>query len=539
MNSGLVTNRILRSPDYIVVGAGAAGCVLAARIAELGLGSVQILEAGSLSSSVHLKVPAQYPRAFGGSCDWQNQTTPQPGLSGRRIPWPSGKTYGGSTAINAMIYMRCHPDDLSCWKSNDSQNDWSTADVNDAFAEIERRIQIDPLAQSALHPALDQFAKYSTEKLDIEANDYLAQPTLGVGPFVRLQRKGRRQSAFDLWLRPHRNRSSTVEIAIASGAEVQEVVFSNGRAMGVNVAIAESKGNAEFIGANKGVILCGGAVRSPLVLMKSGIGDPDELLALGIPPRHSLQSVGKNLQDHLVFPVVRRLLKYESLRVKPTRDQRMEYVQHRSGPRASNIAELGGFFRLPADPAIASQEINLPDFQWHVTPTHYLEYPTRKEPTQAMSVGVTILRPRSRGMIRMVANNDATKGTRYLPSIDPRYHSDAQDLNDMIAAAQWTRSILSSEPMHSLLGEEILPGEKRQSPEQLAATISRFATTIYHYVGTCAMGSQDSGVVDSRFRVHGVDGLWVCDASAIPNVTSGNPQATVMMMAYRLANWLA
>ena len=156
-----------------------------------------------------------------------------------------------------------------------------------------------------------------------------------------------------------------------------------------------------------------------------------------------------------------------------------------------------------------------------------------------MSVGVTILRPRSRGMIRMVANNDATKGTRYLPSIDPRYHSDAQDLNDMIAATQWTRSILSSEPMHSLLGEEILPGEKRQSPEQLAATISRFATTIYHYVGTCAMGCQDSGVVDSRFRVHGVEGLWVCDASAIPNVTSGNPQATVMMMAYRLANWLA
>jgi choline dehydrogenase len=141
-------------------------------------------------------------------------------------------------------------------------------------------------------------------------------------------------------------------------------------------------------------------------------------------------------------------------------------------------------------------------------------------------------------MVRLVANEDSANGARYLMSIDPRYHSDERDQDDLIAATQWTRSILSSESFGSMLGEELLPGSKRQSEDQLASSISRFATTIYHYVGTCAMGSPDTGVVDSRFRVHGVDGLWVCDASAIPNVTSGNPQATVMMMAYRLANWL-
>jgi len=264
------------------------------------------------------------------------------------------------------------------------------------------------------------------------------------------------------------------------------------------------------------------------------------LKSVGIVPRVESNDVGKHLHDHLVFPIVRTLRIGSSLPCKMTVADRREYVENRKGPMSSNIAELGGFFRFPSSDSDTDmlEKEDPPDFQWHVTPTHYLEYPNRESSQPSMSIGVTIVHPGSRGAIRLIQNGNGGATNRWTFEIDPSYHSVENDSERLIKAVQWTRGILDRPKLKELVLDEIIPGVKRQSEDHLKKSIERYATTIYHYVGTCRMGNDSNAVVDGRFRAKGVEGLWVCDASTMPRIVSGNPQATVMMMAYRLSEWL-
>ena len=505
-----------------------AGCTLASEISKRELGSVLLLEAGGPATSIHLKIPSQYPLAFSGGYSWGHTTTPQSNLANRRIAMPVGRTLGGSSAINAMIFMRAHASDFQAWYSMLGEA-WSPHRMEEAYRAIE---QVTGMLDQAL-PELHEVTKDLMECIgqSVPRHRRLDEPRLGVGPFVRCQRNGRRQSAWDLQLK---DRSRKPSLTVRTDTEVKQIEFDLDRTTGVQVLTPHG---IETIHANKGVILCAGAIHSPRILLGSGIGDAEDMRGLGRRLVCDSPAVGRNLHDHLIYPIVHHLRRGVSLNPSPSKADRIRYLRDRTGPRSSNIAEAGGFFAW-----FESNNSSAPDYQWHITPTHYLEYPHRKDPTPAISFGVTVLQPKSRGRISLVRSEDASgtvaKGPFTL-RIDPAYLTEESDRTAFVRSIQESRMHLADSNLHALLGQEIMPGEKRIDEDQIAKSIARFATTIYHYVGSCRMGaSVDDSVVNSRFRVHGVDGLPVCDASALPSIVSGNPQSTVMMMAYRLANWL-
>ncbi|MCY2985892.1 MAG: GMC family oxidoreductase [Planctomycetota bacterium] len=525
--------------DYIIVGAGSAGCVLTAEISRRKLGSVFLIEAGAKSAARNLKVPVLYPHAFKGSNAWQYETTPQAGLAGRRVQLPAGKTLGGSSAINAMIYLRGHSSDYKQWEQIVG-TDWSPANVAIAFAEMEKSIRIDDAPRPDLHPATHEFLELATRSGIAPLPEPFLEPAIGVGAYARCQSNGRRRSAWDLWLKQQFNFSHKESfIRLISNASVQHLVIDQQKIVGVAIAANDIASPAETLSARKGVIVCAGAIQSPRLLLASGLGDANELANIGVSCQVDLPAVGQNFQDHLLFPVVRELKSLRSLPSRMNDAERFAYAKDRSGPMNSNIAEVGGFFALPQQSDEPMEPAtNALDFQWHVTPTHYLEYPTKAEPTSALSIGVSLCQPTSRGSVRLARATHSDSKARLQLEIDPAYLTSAEDLPRLLAAVQYTRSIFEGERFSELVGDELMPGAKRQRDEQVAASLARFATTVYHYVGTCSMGSETSGVVDGRFRVRGVDGLWVCDASAMPRLVSCNTQATVMMMAYRLSGWL-
>ncbi len=525
--------------DYIIVGAGSAGCVLAAEISRRKLGSVFLIESGTKSAARNLKVPILYPHAFKGSNAWQYETTPQAGLARRKVQLPAGKTLGGSSAINAMIYLRGHASDYKHWEMLVGP-DWSPAKVAIAFAEMEGSIGIGDAPSPDLHSATHEFLELATRSGIPPLPEPFLEPAIGVGAYARCQSNGRRRSAWDLWLKQQFNfRHKESCIRLISNASVQHLVIDQQKIVGVVIAANDVAIPAETLLARKGVIVCAGAIQSPRLLLASGLGDANELADIGVPCHIDLPAAGKNLQDHLLFPVVRQLKGLQSLPSRMSDAERLAYAKVRSGPMASNIAEVGGFFALPTKPIEPMEPAkNAPDFQWHVTPTHYLEYPTKAEPTSAISIAVSLCRPTSRGTVRLVRAPQSDSKTRLQLAIDPAYLTSEDDLSRLLEAVKHTRSIFEGEAFSELVGDELMPGAKRQRDEQVAASIARFATTIYHYAGTCGMSCERTGVVDGRFRVRGVDGLWVCDASAMPRLVSCNTQATVMMMAYRLSEWL-
>jgi len=443
--------------------------------------------------------------------------------------------------------MRGRTSDFNRWETV-AGPDWNQGAVLAAFHSIEQSMKIHDFSLPDLHPAIAKFLSLYEQTTGQLPKQSLHEPSLGLGPYARCQTKGRRRSAWDLWMKPIIKSSDKACIECLTNASVQRLLLDHQRVVGVLVSSNESSdlnstSSTTTLYARKGVIICAGAILSPSLLLASGIGDAEELKSVGLPCKLDLPWVGKNLQDHLIFPVVRKLTHHSSLPSQMNNEERYEYAVHRSGPMASNIAEAGGFFASPSMPSCYDVSNAEPEFQWHVTPTHYLEYSKRAESSPAISVAVSLCRPSSRGSLRLspIAESNVTEGNareKRETAIDPNYLSTEDDSHRLIEAVRWTREFLDRNAFIGLVGEEILPGNKRKSDQQLAASIVRYATTLYHYAGTCSMGKKSSGVVDSRFQVHELEGLWVCDASAMPTLVCGNTQATVMMMAYRLADWL-
>jgi len=547
--------------DYIIVGAGVAGCTLAAQIVARNLGTVLLLDAGEPDRSYRLRVPAEYPTAFGTTWDWSFRTIPQAGLGNRSIPLPAGRALGGSSAINAMIYIEAPSSDFQEW-TNLAGDRWSEQHCREAFSQV--RNWIGSLTRNVsnrivstrdalhngtacdaplpaipeLHPTIQQvLQRLKTRKQTAACYPHgLDRPHAGFDAYLRMEQNGRRISAWKLLQLALRktSRSGKQPCFCWHSTRVQSLEFDRDRVIGVRTAI---DGAERVIQTHRGVILSAGAFGTPRILFASGIGSRDDLQAIDVPHRFELPRLGQNLQDHLVVPMVFRLSGGTNLSYPPSRDDRLTYLQNRTGPRASNLAELGGFFNSTADAASIASSREPFDFQWHITPTHYLEYPNLVSHAPHLSFGVTHVAPKSRGSVKPVRASDGSHQDVAL-RIDPGYMSDPKDLSGWLTGISRTRELLQGDDWNDWIAEEKLPGTRRSDAKALELFVRRFATTIYHYAGTCSLGMTDRDALDEQFRLRGIDGLWVCDASAMPTLVRCNPQATIMMMAWRLADWL-
>lgn len=574
--------------DFIVIGAGSAGSIIACELAKNRAYQVLLLESGTRSTHRNSRVPAFYPHLFGDDrfCH-PTSTVPQSGLANRRIALPRGKGLGGSSLINAMIWLPPHQADLMRW-SEETQCSWDTAAMQLALAELDEAYfgyqQLSSKCENQKDSKLESISTEPWLSSSVRAFVNMARIRGGeVFPYTRSIRQGRRQTAWQTF----RERPIPSNLTIATGFEVQRIVTENATATGVIVRNDTQLGEVS-LRATRGVLLCAGALASPCLLQRSGIGPREVLKDAGIEVRIENAHVGQNLQDHLIFPVV---MSHDlgAIPHRPDKSLIAQAVRSGTGPLTSNVAEAGGLFRITEDQSIlwdkpsenratnpSSSTTNhavspRPEFQWHITPTHYLEYPIREQASPAFSIGVTPLHPQSRGYVRVIKKQDNALSIE----IDPCYLTAPADREQFVKAVQCTRQWIGSTtppatadqpsldrkaqnsplPSNGNLADvdnqltaqvsqesarrELLPGNKRVSNEQVAACLTRFSTTLYHYVGTCRVGTNEKkSVCSPDFQVHGCKNLYVCDGSVLPSLPSGNTQVAIMMIARMLVKQL-
>lgn len=526
---------------YIVVGGGSAGCLIARRLAERQAGTVALIEAGPLSSDVRTVVPNYYPRTFGSSLDWGYATEPQNGLAGRRIAWPRGKLLGGSGAINALIFLQAASDDFRRWGWHWAEDLLREANATNALLHHQR--------PATPHAWSEAFVRAAAES-GLQHLEILDQSQANVcGLFSVAQHTGRRVHTGQS-IETHEN------LTVYSASHVERVCIQDQRATGV---ILRGKQKDCTLNATDEVILCGGAIGSPLLLMASGIGNANDLQALEIDCQHHLSGVGGNLQDHLVFPVIQQTNCDAGLQRRHARRARDQFRRLGTGDLASNIAEAGALLGSPNDATV--------EFQIHFTPTHYLKYPRTATQGNHFSLAVTDLHPRSRGRLSVKhatgagesASSHRNQVGLLTPCIDPAYLSLEEDVQRMLKAIAWARELAKQPSLRACIEQEVLPGANRQNAKSLTRTIQAFSQSIYHPVGTCRMvtssqadssdatvgalrlreptldSAAEETVVNSEFRVHGIQGLRVADASVIPDLPSGNTNAVTLLLAARAA----
>lgn len=480
--------------DIIVVGAGSAGCIVASELVRRGGRRVLLVEPASSSAPrVDRERPARWLKLLGSAEDWDLPTEPSENLAGRSVRWPRGRGLGGSGRINAMIWF---PPTASDWTglAQASGGAWSIDDLQQSFATVQSIVA--PQQPTWLSEGARRFMATVTGWSD-------ARPMV----YPRVNRAGRRWTPARL-LENCRDDREHPRLRIVR-ASAQRLLFDGDDVIGLAVRYGSS---TEFIRATGGVVICAGAVATPALLMRSGIGPSAVLTAAQLDVRCDLPGVGTGLQDHLIMPVIFRLPASARFAAQPSMPELARW-QHLGGGRvASNIAECGGLFEHGR-------------FQIHVTPTHYLTYPDPKSPA-AMTVGVNVTQPQSRGRVTVVAK-DGTVTAR----IEPAYLSDPRDLRATVDGVRLARCIANTEPLAGWHQGELLPAAKRQSESALAKSVARYAQTLYHPVATCAMGSGSDSVVDPSLNVRGVGRLWIADASVLPNLPQGNPNALVMTVA--------
>ena len=524
--------------DYVIVGGGSAGCVVAARLAEDPGIRVLLLEAGPDGSAVdEVRVPAAFSRLFRSQYDWNYVTVPQERANGRPVYWPRGKVLGGSSAINAMVYIRGNPDDYDLWRSSYGCAGWGYKDLVPYF----RRAEDNERGESPYHgtggPLSVQDLRHKSEhaKLFIEAavrrgaaanDDFNGPQQEGVGFYQVTQRDGVRCSAADAYLAKKPQNLTIVTNALATG-----LVIEGGRAAGVTYRCA---GREETARAEAEVILAAGAVGTPQLLMLSGIGPADHLREHGIYVIADMPAVGANLIDHPCVPVIWSTPSVKGLwETTRNRDFARWRLTHK-GPLTSNIAEAGGFAR--SDPRLVA-----PDLQWHVLPVAFREQGLTDPAARAMTVLVTLVDVASRGRVTL-----ASRDPRHRPQIDPGYLSDVRDLNALTAGVRMARDYGSAAPLAKIIAAELTPGDGVHTDHELRDFIRSSVVTIYHPAGTCAMGgdvgksaSGYDSVVDPQLRVRGIRGLRIVDASVMPTLPRGNTNAPVIAIAERAADLIA
>lgn len=488
--------------DWVVVGAGTGGCTFAARAAGK-LGTIGLIEAGAEAPPPASRRPADYVRLFGSSCDWAHQTLPQSNLAGRVIPWPRGRMVGGSSGINAMIHVPPLAEDLRRWSR--CVSDWSES----SWADSSRWLQ------THWEPSIGGGHTSEITRLAVEAGRRCGYP---VEIYRRTIRFGRRRTPASL-MDAGRDR-----IKALAGLTAQSVRIGDRGAE--SVLCRTASGSMQSISARRGIVLAAGTLGTPVLLWNSGIGPADRLREGGIDTVLDQPAIGQNLQDHVVYPVIFATGRRERFPTTFSPLDRLRWRLLGSGPPASNLAEAGGFVVGDA-PGTADDLIQL-----HLTPTHYLVHPHAQAPA-AVSLAVTPSRPRSAGALHPQPVGDGRLGA----AIDPNYLADPHDRETILRGIEVARRIARTEPLSKHVTGELVPGENA-SHRRVERSIERYTQTLYHPVGTCRAGNDQHSVVSGDFRVRGIDKLFVADASVLPDVTTGNPHATVMLVAARLAERL-
>ena len=504
--------------DYVIVGAGSAGCVLANRLTEDPGVRVALVEAGGPDKRQEIHIPAAFSKLFKSECDWAYFTEEQPRLGNRRMYWPRGKMLGGSSSMNAMIYTRGHREDFDGWKRLGNEG-WGFDEVLPAFERAEA--QLGPCALRTTNPLSHAFVEACEEQGIPRNENFNGASQEGAGFFPVTQRGGKRRSSAVAYLKEALRRPN---LTVLTHAQTTRVRCNGSRAAGVDVV---HDGQTKTLHAGREVLLSAGAINSPQLLMLSGIGEADALRATGIDVVADLPGVGRNLQDHLFSGATYHCRKPVTLAAAESLGSILRYLLFRKGMLSSNVAEAGAFVRT----SVAKRS---PDLELIFGPVFYMNHGFSNPPGHGFSIGAILLHPKSRGTIRLRSANPSDT-----PYIDPNYLEDASDLKMLVDGARRCRAIARSKAFEEFRGEEVWPGADAESDTAIEAFIRGNTETLYHPVGTCRMGSDELAVVDAQLRVRGVDGLRVVDASVMPTIVSGHPNAAVLMIAERAADGIA
>ena len=522
--------------DYIIVGAGSAGCVLASRLSEDTGVSVLVLEAGPRDRSITIRMPAafSYP-LLSDRFNWYYHTEPEPHMDGRRMYCPRGRVLGGSSSINGMAYVRGNALDYDGWAGNDLP-DWSYAHCLPYFKKAETyerggddyRGDGGPLHVTAsktdnpLHRAFIDAAVEAGYPATDDMNGFQQE---GFGIMDRTTRDGRRWSAADAYLKPVLGRDN---LELVLGALTNRVLFDGTRAVGVEF---QQGGRLRKAHADREVILSGGSINSPQLLLLSGVGPADQLREHDIPLVSDSPGVGENLQDHIDFTVqvacTQPVTLYPATTPLGKLATGLRWLLFKEGVGATNLFETGGFIRIRPG-------VEFPNLQYHfmAIAADYNGTHTYKE--HGYQAFMSLMRPTSRGHVRL-----RSKDPRAKPSILFNYLSTEEDRQDVIDGVKLTREILAQDALAPFRGRELSPGAHVQSDEEILAWARANGETEYHPTSTCAMGTDDRAVVDGRLRVHGVEALRVVDASIMPAVVTGNTNAATIMIAEKAADIIA
>ena len=514
--------------DYIVVGAGSAGCALSYRLSADGRRSVLLLEAGGPDSEPDIQIPARFSNLFHTELDWDYETAPQPGLNNRREYVPRGKVYGGTSSMNAMVFQRGHPADYDAWAAQGNEG-WSYADLLPYF----RRMQHQERGASEHHgvngpinvadpqdpnPLSSAFVEAALALGFAHNKDFNDGEQEGFGFYQVTQKQGKRHSAAVGYLYPALQRENFTALPFA---QVSKLLFDGRRCVGLEYRY---RGAIKFAAAKKEVILCGGALNSPQLLLLSGIGGSGHLSQLGIPLVMDLPGVGQNLMDHMQVPIAYHCKEPVSLVTKDDPLQVKRYIEDNMGLLTSNLGESGGFVKL-------KPESRSPELQFHFGPDWFIRHGFESPKGHGFTILAGLVATQSRGALTLQSADPFAP-----PSIDFGCLSHDDDVDVLLRGLKLGRKLAASKAFDRYRGEEFLPGADVHSDRDLIHYIRDFATTIYHPACSCRMGSDALAVVNDRLQVHGIKNLRVADASIMPFIINANTNAPCMMIGEKAAD---
>jgi len=524
--------------DFIIVGAGSSGCVLANRLSASGRDRVALIEAGPRDRNFWIHLPIGYGKTMWDPVvNWKFYTEPDPNMGGRRIYWPRGRVLGGSSSINGLIVIRGQHEDYDRWRDLGNAG-WGWHDVLPYFVKLESNADLagdqlhgsgGPLKVSSIdrkHPLIEAFIGAAQAKGIPRTNDFNGAAQEGAGYYQLTTHRGWRQSAAQAYLRPA---SSRQNLSIFTDSQVARVLFEGKRAAGV---VMRTSGGEKTLRARRGVILSAGAIQSPQLLMLSGIGPAARLREFGIPVLLDRPAVGENLQDHLQFRLIYRanqpITTNDALRTLHGRARlALEWLLFRRGAFAIGINQGGMFARL-------FPQAKTPDIQFHVATLSADMAGGTVHPFPGFTLSVCQLRPESRGHIALASADPYAP-----PRMFANYLATETDRQYAIKSVRFARELAQTKPLADYVDGEVLPGPAAQSDEDLLNFARQNGATIFHPSGTCRMGADKDAVVDPHLRVRGLDGLWVVDCSIMPTLVSGNTNVPAMMIAEKASDLIA